>query len=138
MPTLAEIMAAKKAKKAAAKPPEATGLKITPESEQAVKAAQIKQTLDALSPKAQPPAPRELGATTRGERIPMDHPGQSAPDAEWKWFDSMHSFDSDLGIVIDPSGEKAWIAVQARKFDPPLLLHSLPIINRKRREADPF
>jgi hypothetical protein len=68
----------------------------------------------------------------------MDHPGQGAAEDEWKWFDSMHSFDTDLGIVIDPNGEQAWIAVKARRFDPPLLLHPLPIINRKRREADPF
>jgi hypothetical protein len=138
MPTLAEIMAAKEAKRAAAKPPEATGIKITPESEQVARAAEIKQSLDACAPKAKPPAPRELGALQPGERVPMDHPGQGAAEDEWKWFDLMHSFATDLGIVIDPNGEQAWIAVKARRFDPPLLLHPLPIINRKRREADPF
>jgi hypothetical protein len=138
MPTLAEIMAAKEAKKAAAKPPEATGLKITPESEQAALAASIKMSMDLCAPKAQPPAPRELGAITPGERIPMSHPAQGAPDAEWEWFDSMHSFESDLGIVIDPNGDQAWIAVQAFKTKPPILLHRLPLLNRKRLEADPF
>jgi hypothetical protein len=172
--TLAEIMAAKEAKKAAAKPekfqlkqeeeviltpdgphyaklvgadgkfikwlpkPESTGLKITPEIERAALAASIKQSMDACAPKAQPPAPRELGAITPGERIPMSHPDQGAPDAEWEWFDSMHSFESDLGIVIDPNGEQAWIAVKAFKTKPPILLHRLPLFNRKRIELDPF
>jgi hypothetical protein len=130
--TLAEIMAAKAAKKAEG------GIRITPESDQAARASQIKQTLDALAPKAQPPAPRELGATQPGERIPMDHPRQGAPDAEWEWFDSMHSFESELGIVIDPNGDQAWIAVQAFKTKPPILLHRLPLLNRKRLESDPF
>ena len=138
MPSLAEIMAAKEAKKAAAKPPEASGIKITPESELASRASGIKQTLDACAPKAKPPAPRELGATQPGERIPMDHPRQGAPDAEWEWFDSMHSFESDLGIIVDPNGEVAWIAVQGLKTKPPILLHRLPLLNRKRIESDPF
>lgn len=137
MPSLAEIMAAKAAKKAYA-PAVEGGIKITPESELAARAAGIKQTLDACAPKAQPPAPRELGATLPGERVPMDHPSQGAQDAEWQWFDSAHSFESDLGIVVDPNGEVAWIAVQAFKTKPPILLHRLPLLNRKRSENDPF
>lgn len=135
--TLAEILAKKAAKSAEAQPASA-GIKITPESERTALASSIKQSLDACAPKVQPPAPRELGAMTRGERIPMDHPAQGAPDAEWEWFDSMHSFESDLGIVVDPNGEQAWIAVQAFQSKPPILLHRLPLLNRKRREADPF
>jgi len=138
MPSLAEIMAAKAAKKAYASAAEITGLKITPESERAALAASIKQSMDACAPKAQPPAPRELGAITPGEKIPMSHPDQGAPDAEWEWFDSMHSFESDLGIVIDPNGQQAWIAVQAFQSKPPILLHRLPLLNRNLNESDPF
>jgi hypothetical protein len=140
MPSLAEILAAKSYK--AAKPteaqPAASGLKITPDSEKADLAASIKQGLDACAPKVNPPAPRELGAMTLGERVPMDQPKEGAPAAEWEWFDSMHSFESDLGIVIDPNGDQAWIAVQAFQTKPPILLHRLPLLNRKRNESDPF
>lgn len=135
--TLAEIMA-KKAAKPAEDAPVPTGIKITPESERTALASSIKESLDACAPKAKPPAPRELGATIPGERIPMAHPAQGAPDAEWAWFDSMHSFEGDLGIVVDPEGEVAWIAVQAFKTQPPILLHRLPLLNRKRHEMDPF
>lgn len=135
--TLAEILAKKAAKPAEAAPAPA-GIKITPESEKAALASSIKESLDACAPKAKPPAPRELGATMPGERIPMDHPAQGAPDTEWKWFDSMHSFEGDLGIVVDPQGEAAWIAVQAFQHQPPILLHRLPLLNRKRHEMDPF
>jgi hypothetical protein len=140
MPTLAEILAAKSYK--AAKPteaqPETTGIKITPESEKADLAASIKQGLDACAPKVKPPAPRELGAMTLGERVPMDQPKEGAPEAEWEWFDSLHSFESDLGIVIDPNGQQAWIAVQAFQSNPPILLHRLPLLNRNLNESDPF
>lgn len=136
--TLAEIMAKKAAKPTTEAAPAPAGIKITPESEKAALASSIKESLDACAPKAQPPAPRELGATIPGEHIPMDHPAQGAPDAEWEWFDSMHSFESDLGIVVDPNGSQAWIAVQAFKTKAPILLHRLPLLNRKRHEADPF
>jgi len=118
--------------------PAASGIKITPESEKADLAASIKQGLDLCAPKVKPPAPRELGALTLGERIPMDHPKEGAPDAEWQWFDSIHSFESELGIVVDPNGEQAWIAVQAFQSKPPILLNRLPLLNRKRSESDPF
>ena len=135
--TLAEILA-KKAAKTAESQPAGTGIKITPDIEKADLAASIKQSLDACAPKAKPPAPRELGALTQGERIPMDHPREGAHRAEWEWFDSMHSFESEMMIVIDPDGEHAWLAVQAFKTKPPILLHRLPLLNRKRHESDPF
>ena len=137
MPTLAEILA-KKAAKTAETQPAVPGLKITPDSERADLAAIIKQGLDACVPKVKPPALRELGALTLGERLPMDQPKEGAPAAEWEWFDSLHSFESDLGIVVDPNGEQAWIAVQAFQSKPPILLHRLPLLNRKRLEAEPF
>ena len=72
-----------------------------------------------------------------GERLPMDHPAPGAPDAAWEWFDCLHSFESDLGIVIDPKGEHAWLAVQAKSFEPPLLILRLPLLNR-RLPGEPF
>lgn len=134
MATLAEIMA----RKGGAPLPQSVETKspvIRAGDERAKMAADIKQTLDAsapLFPKGQPPAPqRELGALLPvGETIPMDHPPQDASEAAWEWFRSLHSFESDMGIVIDPIGEHAWLAVQARAFDQPLLILRLPLFNR--------
>jgi len=95
-------------------------------------AADIKLTLDGLAPKIQPLAsqPRELGAMEHGERIPMDHPSPGASEDEVKWFNSLHAFASDMGVVIDPSNEHAWIAVRQNKHDShPLLLLKLPLLN---------
>jgi len=132
MPTLSEILA----KKSAAPT-------IRKEDEKAKLAASIKMTLDASAPKTQPPAApdtrRELGAMDLGERLPMDHPKEGEPDAAWEWFDSLHSFTTDLGIVVEP-GESgnAWLAVQSREFQPPLLILRLPLINRKAAYGNPF
>lgn len=134
MPTLAEIMAARKA--GGSKPPAKAGsIKITPESDHAALAAKIKESLDITAPKPAPPLPnsdqRELGASEPGERIPMDHPPQGAPKEAWDWYEAMHSFASDLGIVLDPNNtEFAWLAVRANPLAPPLLLHRFPLINR--------
>ena len=137
MATLAEIMARKAGGASAPLAPsgETNGTVIRAADERGKLAANIKQTLDAcappMPPKVQAPAQqRELGATETGERIPMDQPPQGAPDAAWEWFDSLHSFESDLGIIVDPSGEHAWLAVQAKQFAPPLLILRLPLFNR--------
>jgi hypothetical protein len=119
MPTLAELMAAKKAP--------STGTVIRAVDEKAKLAASIKATMDDLAPKVQPPAPRELGAIDKGERIPMDYPSE---DQGLEWFRSCHSFDSDMGIVIEPRGEHAWVAVQAPGHLQPILLLRLPLLNR--------
>ena len=137
MPTLAEILA-KKAANTAETQPAFSGIKITPDSEKVALAASIKESLDTCAPKVKPLAPRELGAMTPGERIPMDHPKEGAPRSEWEWFDSMHSFKSEMGIVMEPEGDHAWVAVQAFQNKPPILLYRLPLINRKSKEADPF
>ena len=109
-------------------------IKITPQSEHATRAAAIKRSLDAGAPKTPPPLPyanqRELGAMEKGERIPNDFPPQGAPDADWVWFDSLHSFETDLGLVIEPTGTHGWIALKAHPSYPPVLLYRLPLINR--------
>ena len=134
--TLAEILAAKKG---GGSKPRGSGITITPESEKAALAAQIKQTFDASAPKAQPPAPRELGAAERGERIPMDHPGPDATEADKAWFSACHALDTRLGIVIEPgeTGEHAWIACSAGAGRQPILLHRLPLLHRPT-DGNPF
>lgn len=132
MATLAEILARKAGAPPAPAP--AGGTVIRKEDEQGKLAAQIKLTLDATAPKTPPPLPhaedRELGATFKGERIPMDQPAEGSPDADWEWFDSLHSFECDLGIIIDPRQDCAWIALKANPTQAPLLLHRLPLFNR--------
>jgi hypothetical protein len=140
MPTLAEIMERKKA--GANKPgPTSGGLKITPESEKAALAANIKQVLDATAPKSLPQLSnandRELGAMENGERIPMDHPAPDAGEEAHLWFHSLHSFESNLCIVIEPSSQAAWLAIQANPHQAPVLLHRLPLLNRPQ-SGQPF
>lgn len=123
MPTLKDILAAQAAP--------TKGVVIRAADEKAKMAASIKSTLDNLAPKIMPslPLPRELGAMETGERVPTDYPSPEATIDEKAWFTSLHSFDSDMAIVIDPSGQQAWIAVRRSKFDPnPLLLLKLPLL----------
>lgn len=112
------------------------GLRITPESEKAALAASIKTTLDASAPKQAPQLPRttdrELGAMTAGERLPMDHPAPDAPASEREWFAASHSNVSEMGIVVEPEGEHAWLALQSHPSKKPLLLYRLPLINFPR------
>jgi hypothetical protein len=111
-----------------------TGTVIRAVDEKAKLAASIKATMDDLAPKVQPPAPRELGAIEKGERIPMDYPSE---DQGLEWFRSCHSFDSDMGIVIEPGGEMAWVAVKAPGNSHPILLLRLPLMNRAE-SCQPF
>jgi hypothetical protein len=135
MPTLAEIMAKREAaagKPAAAKP---AGIRITPESEQAALAANIKRTLDATAPKPPPQLPRstdrELGAMTAGERLPMDHPTPDAPADEKAWFASLHSFSCEMVLVMEPESDHGWLAIQSHPTKQPILLMRLPLANRQ-------
>jgi hypothetical protein len=125
MPTLAEVLAAKKTKPA-------SGIRITPESEKAALAAAYKASFDATAPKAQPLAPRELGAVDQGERIPMEHPEPDASPEDQAWFSACHSLDTSLGIVIEPgeTSEHAWIACRPNPHKAPILICRLPLINR--------
>ena len=97
--------------------------------EKAKLAAEIKRTLDETAPKALSPTPRELGSPVKGEEIPMDYPPTGASEREQEWFNSLHSFDTDLVIVIDPTSEAAWIACKTQGSPKPLLLLKLPLCN---------
>jgi len=143
MATLAEILTAKaevQARKGEMSKVLAHGMVIRAEDEKAKLAATIKETLDATAPKIQPLAsqPRELGAMERGERVPMDYPPQNCTEEEQKWFSSLHSFETDLCIVIDPDSQHAWLAVKRSNHDSaPLLLHRFPLLNRPQ-SGQPF
>jgi hypothetical protein len=131
---LADILA-KKAKTSTAAAA-ASGIKITPESEKAQIAKTIKLTLDATAPKIMPLTPpaqadprRELGAMEPGERIPMNHAPQGTPDA--LWISAVHSFQTDLCIIMEPSPSPfAWLAVSRKhSTQEPILIHRLPLAN---------
>lgn len=136
MPTLAELLAAKGGREAAqgTAPPtnqRGEGTVIRAEDDRARLAADIKRSLDLGAPKVRPQ--RELGEMEKGEQIPMDHPAADAPESEWEWFDCLHSFETELGVVIEPGeqgeAKAAWLALQWGEKRP-LLLHRLPVLNR--------
>ena len=134
IPTLSEILA-KKAGDGKPSPAPTVGLKITPDSERAALAANIKQTFDGLAPKTLPQLPqaepRELGAIVPGERLPMDYPPKDAPAGEWAWFNSLHSVEGSLGIVMKPESGYGWLAVQHNVHQGPLLIKRLPLLNHQ-------
>ena len=138
--TLAEILA-KKAGGGKPSPAPTGGLKITQDSERAAAAAVIKQTLDCLAPKTVPQLPqaepRELGAMEPGERLPMDYPPQDAPAKELAWFNSLHSVEGSLGIVMEPESGYGWLSIQHNAHQPPLLVLRLPLLNHSQNN-NPF
>jgi len=117
------------------------GIKITPDSERAALAANIKETFDGLAPKPLPQLPqaetRELGAMEPGERLPMDYPPKDAPAGEWAWFNSLHSVEGSLGIVMEPESGYGWLAVQHNAHQGPLLIKRLPLLNHQENN-NPF
>jgi hypothetical protein len=131
---LSEVLAKKK-------PAFMGGIKITPESEKAQIAQTIKATLDATAPKitplAQMPEPRELGAMETGERIPMDHAPEGTPEAAWTF--AVHSFETDLCIILEPSPSPfAWLAVSRKhSTQQTILLQRLPLANLNHA-SNPF
>lgn len=147
MPTLAEIMAARKSgTQGKAQPAASGGITITPESERAALAAEVKQTLDACAPvsatapKTPPLTPRELGAMEAGERLPMDHPQADCSPMEIAWFSACHSFATTLCIIIEPgeTSQHAWIACRQNPQAPPIFLYRLPLWIPHPSNGDPF
>lgn len=140
-PTLAQILAAKKNQGGGNTPPapvaeeqkeSGSGIRITKESEKEALAKEIKANLDALAPKM-PPKPsasqilegRELGAIEPGERIPMEFPQEEQDKA---WIAATHAFTSNLGIMVEPGGKHAWLAVMAQGQSFPILIMQLPVL----------
>ena len=99
-------------------------------------AAEIKSAMDAMRPKPVP-QPRELGCAELGEQIPMDHPGPLASAADEAWFAALHSFQTQLVIILEPSpSAHGWLAVTAQGRTP-ILLHRFPLGNMPRQNQ-PF
>lgn len=134
MPSLRELMLAKKAgaaKSAAPAPAKPAGLKISDPT--------APEPGEVLAP---PPKKRAEGRQldqTQGEGIPMDYPCESASPEEKLWWQARHSLSSDLVIWIEPESDHAWLAVTPpdRKNAPLVLLHRLPLASNPRA-GDPY
>jgi hypothetical protein len=139
MPTIAEIIAAKKA---AAKPPlptvkeslsvddpmlEAAINRIDPPGKRRGLVVSNKPPLAQATtpPPAAQPEPRSL-SRTNGEAIPMV---PTNADAETQtWHAALNAFETELCVMRDPmDSEVAWLAIRPyRAGMPPILLHRIP------------
>jgi hypothetical protein len=142
MPTIAEIIAAKKAASASQPKPAAASSQPTAEDLE----------LEALADRIDPPGKRKAGlvvsiktplqpaviaekaahkenrslSRTNGEAIPMV-PINADPE-ETTWHAALNAFETELCLMRDPQdSEVAWLAVRSyRAGMPPILLHRLP------------
>lgn len=123
MPTLAEMLAAKRA---AGKPQPSGGLVIRP--------PEGRLPASAISPQPELDL-RELGQPEPGETIPMVHPEEPS---EVAWEMVRHAWQTELCVWIDPEKNQAWLAVERQDLTAGLiLLHPLRITTRCR-PSDPF
>jgi hypothetical protein len=142
MPTIAEIIAAKKA--AAAKPPAPTvneSLTVDPMLEAAInridppaagkrRAGLVLSAKTPLQPAevAQKAHHRELRSLSQpeGEAIPLT-PRNASREVE-TWHEAMNAFESQLCAMRDPQdSDVVWLAIRAdRDGLPPILIHRLP------------
>ena len=133
MATLADILARKSHPSAPV---------ITKESQVALIAHVIKDVLDArpLPVNKLMPADaldRSLGYIEPGEQLPMelvtDIPEEQA------WNEARNSPSCELGILLEPRGEHAWIAVQPITGNlKPILLFRLPLLYNTPLPGQPF
>lgn len=139
MPTIAEIIAAKKAKAASAAPQAAPPVdaelaaaieRIDPPSVGKRRQGLVLSASTPLHPadvaqKAHQAELRSLSAT-KGEAVPMT-PTDADKEAA-TWHEALNSFESSLCIMRDPKEpDVIWLAVRAeREGLPPILLHRLP------------
>lgn len=141
MPSLRELMAAKKAGAAKTAAPADSGAPKKPEG------LKIRDT-DAPPPGECEPLPattveaegRQLQrAQADGDQIPEDYPCANASGAEKLWWQARHSMHSDLVIWIEPDSDHAWIAVAPpdKRVAPLVLLHRLPLATNPRA-VDPY
>ena len=123
MPTIAEILAAKKAAATPGKPkPRSLVLSATKQAEDDAP----KNSLDeGYPPKWLTEEPRSL-SHPKGEAIPMT-PSNAVGEVA-TWHEALNSFESSLCVMRDPhEPDVIWLAVRAeRKGLPPILLHRLP------------
>ena len=145
MPTIAQILAAKKSATAKADPEaDALDARLAP-VKPAVATAARKQAGIILS-KELPPAQaipivgpqddrRSLGSS-EGETI--DLTPMTATQAEATWHAAVNSFETELCLMRDPlDPERAWIAVRMDGQEQwPILLKSLPLYEHPRTARD--
>ena len=140
MPTIAEIIAQKKAAAAplAPAPPaihhdpmlEAAINRIDPPAAGKRRAGLVLSAKTPLQPaevaeKAHHAELRRL-SETRGEAVPLT-PCNASREVE-TWHDAMNSFESQLCVMRDPQdSDVVWLAIRAdREGLPPILIHRLP------------
>lgn len=121
MPTIAEIIAAKKA--AAASPPVGK-----PKPAGIILSQELPPQHQNGEPRGQkPPISEELRSLSepRGQGIDMT-PAEASPMTAM-WHQAMNAFQTELCIMQDPERpDQAWIAVRMTGH-PPILLHCLPL-----------
>lgn len=156
MPTIAEIIAAKKAAaanhiKPAPAPPKPTAADL--EVEAAINRIDPpgKRRAGLVVSANKPLAPAEIAektahkeerslSATQGEAIPMT---PSNADAEMQtWHAAINAFETELCVMRDPQdSEVVWLAVRSyRDGLPPILLHRLPwtLWEHPAANKDPF
>jgi len=138
MPTIAQILAAKKAASNATPPGKPPARSLVLSAKQAEEDAP-KNDLDHGYPPNWLIEPRSLSATS-GEAIPMTPPNARGEVATW--HEALNSFESSLCVMRDPKEpEVVWLAVRAERAGlPPILLHRLPWLlwDHPAAQADPF
>jgi hypothetical protein len=158
MPTIAEIIAAKKAAAAGAI---AHGIATIPKKPTAAD-LEVEQAINRIDPPGKrraglvvsankPLAPAEIIeksaykeerslSATQGEAIPMTPSNATAE--ERTWHEACNAFESELCVMRDPQdSESVWLAVRPnRQGLPPILIHRLPwtLWEHPAANKDPF
>lgn len=152
MPTIAEIIAAKKA---ATKGGSVSKAQEDREMEEVIDRIDPPKKHKALVLSASTPLPpadvakkahyKELRSLSRshGEAIPMVP--VDADKSTQTWHEAMNSFETDLCLMRDPTDpEVAWLAVRSNQNDcHPILIHRLPWIlwehpQTSKPESEPY
>jgi hypothetical protein len=158
MPTIAEIIAAKKVAAASA----ISAAKAAPPRQPTADDLEVEAAINRIDPPGKrrglvvsnkpplaqattpPPAHKENRSLsqTKGEAIPMM---PSNADAETQtWHSALNAFETELCVMRDPmDSEVAWLAIRPyRAGMPPILLHRLPWLMwdypHKPTENEPF
>jgi len=144
MPTIAEIIAAKKAATALQPKPAPAPLKPT------VADLEVEEAINRIDPpgkrraglviSSKTPLPKaEIAekaahkeerslSQTKGEAIPMVP--QNADPEQTTWHAALNAFETELCLMRDPTdSEVAWLAIKPYRAEmPPILIHRLPWI----------
>lgn len=133
MPTIAELIAAKKA--AAATPP--------PVGKSAPAGIILTKELPPHHQNGEPrgqktPISEEIRSLSEPRDQAIDLTPVHASPMTTTWHAAMNSFQTELCIIQDPERpDQAWIAVRIPDH-PPILLHSLPLWEHPAKHPQPF